>query len=114
MRIAVVSHGGVPNMERVYVRTQLSDHKGHFVRHQAADEMHVATEPVQLRHAYRTSPTPRLCQRSGKLWPTLKGVTAFACFDFDERADKVEAFSFRKAAQGFLLCLKPQPRAALL
>jgi hypothetical protein len=37
--------------------------------------------------------------------------SAFAGFDFNERADNLEVFSFRKAAQGFLLFFKPQARA---
>jgi hypothetical protein len=75
--------------------------------------MHVTTEAVQLRHAYRTTSASRLCQCGGKLGPTLKRVTAFACFDLYERADKLEALGFRKAAQGFLLGLKPQAGTAL-
>jgi hypothetical protein len=41
--------------ERVYVGAEFSDHEGHRVGHQTTDEMNVATEPIQLRHA------PRLC-----------------------------------------------------
>src|SRR6266550_1226501 len=30
------------------VRAQLSDPKGHLVSHQAADEMHIAAQPIKL------------------------------------------------------------------
>ncbi len=45
--------------ERINVSAEFIDHEGHFLSHQAADEMQVTTEPIQLRYAYRTSPTPR-------------------------------------------------------
>jgi hypothetical protein len=38
--------------ERINIGTEFSDHKGHLVSHQAADEMHIAAQTVQLRHAY--------------------------------------------------------------
>jgi hypothetical protein len=50
--------------ERINVSPKFSDHEGHLVSHQAADEMNVATEPVQLRYAYRAAPTSRFRQRS--------------------------------------------------
>ena len=38
--------------ERINVRAKLCDQEGHLVRHEPADEMNIAAEPVQLRDGY--------------------------------------------------------------
>ena len=38
--------------ERINIGAEFSDYEGHLVSHQAADEMNVATEPIQFRYAY--------------------------------------------------------------
>jgi hypothetical protein len=47
--------------ERVNVSAELSDHKGHLMAHKAADEVHVAAEPVQLGHGYVAPEFSRGC-----------------------------------------------------
>jgi hypothetical protein len=79
--------------ERVNVRAKLHDHERHAVRHQAANEMHIAAEAIQLSHGHRAPLTARLTQCGSKLWAPLDCVSALACLDFDEHAAQREALS---------------------
>ena len=45
--------------ERVNVRPKLGDQEGHLVSHEAADEMYVTAEAIQLRHCNVTPELPR-------------------------------------------------------
>jgi hypothetical protein len=47
--------------ERIDVWAKLSDEEGDLMGHEAADEMHIATEPIQLRYGYVTPLFPCGC-----------------------------------------------------
>jgi hypothetical protein len=77
--------------ERINVRTKLSHYEWHAVRHEPANEMHVAAQPVQFRYGHWAALTARLTERGSKLGPPLDGVRAFACFHFNEHAPDGQA-----------------------
>ena len=76
--------------------------------------MHVPTEAAQLGYTYRAAPAPRLCQSSGKLWPTLESVTALPGLDLHKYPDDLEAFRLSEAFQRLLMRLNTKPRFTLL
>ena len=57
--------------EGVNIRAQLGDQEGKPVGHEAAHEVDVAAEPIQLRHRHMTPELP--CGGKGglELWPAV-------------------------------------------
>ena len=73
--------------ERVRVRAQLRNDEGHTMAHQAADEMHVAGEPVELRHQHGAFRLPGVRERRRKLGTALKRVGTLASLNFGALAN---------------------------
>jgi hypothetical protein len=53
--------------EWVHVRPKLCYQERHAVRHEAGDEVNVAAQAVEFRHASAVA-AARFCERSGELW----------------------------------------------
>jgi hypothetical protein len=64
--------------ERVGVGAELGHDERHVVAHQAADEMNVAAQPIELGDDDWASRLPGLPERCGQLGPTIEGVGALA------------------------------------
>ena len=62
--------------EGVGVSAQLGDQKRHLLRHQPADKLHVAREPIEFRDGDRAGfpVTARLGERGGELRAALERV----------------------------------------
>jgi hypothetical protein len=73
--------------EGVGVGAELGYDEGNLVRHQAADEMHVARQTIQLRNNDRTLEAASISQGGGELRATIQRVGAFAGFDLDKLGD---------------------------
>jgi hypothetical protein len=84
------------------------------VRHEAGDEVNVAAQAVEFRRADSAATAARFCERSGELWATVEGVSAFACFDFHELADDLEPLRGRETRKSLALCLQAEARTPLL
>jgi len=78
--------------ERLDVGPEIGDQKRRLVRHEAADEMHVAREPVELGDGDRArlSVAAGASQCGGELRAAIKGVSAFARLDLGELADDLK------------------------
>ena len=100
--------------KRIGISAQLCDDERGLVAHQAADEIYVATEAIQLGNDDRSLVVfLRRLQCRCQLRPPIKGVGTFASFDLRKRLDHVEAFGFRKPCERRLLRFKPQAGLAL-
>lgn len=77
--------------ERIDVGTQLGDDELDALRHQAADEVNVAAEPVQLGDRDRALAMLGLSQRGSQLRAACKRVGTFAGLDLDELTGQLEA-----------------------
>jgi hypothetical protein len=73
------------------------------MRHQAADEVNVAAQPVQLGYRHRATLAAGLCQRSGELRAPLERIAALACFDLNEHTRKLKAFSLGETGERLAL-----------
>jgi hypothetical protein len=76
--------------------------------------VNVAAQAVEFCHADSAATTTRFCERSGELWATVEGVSAFACLDFHELTDDLEALRGRETRKGLALCLQAEARTPLL
>jgi len=99
--------------KRIRVSAQFCHDEGRLMGHQTADEMDVATQPIELGNYDRRLVLPGDLQRRGELRPTIEGVRSFAGFDFLEGLDQPIAFRLRKPSKRRLLRLEPQARSAL-
>ena len=88
---------------------KLSDHEGHAVSHQAADEVNVATEPVQLCDGHRAPLAPCFAQRSRKLRAPLEGVGALAGLNLNEDAASVKPSASAKRSRASFCASSPRP-----
>jgi len=88
--------------------------KGVFVSHQATDEMHVATETIQLGDDDWGFQFLCRLQRRGKLRSPVERVGTFSGFNFLERLDEVEPLGLREPDERGLLSFKAQTGFALL
>jgi len=100
--------------EWVNVRSKLSDQEWDLVGHEAADEVNVATQAVELGHRNVASELPSHSQCGLELWSSVERVRALAGLDLDELAGHRETFGLGELRQGLPLSLYTQPRAPLL
>ena len=82
--------------------------------HQAADEVNVAREPVELGDRHRASLPAAIGQSGGELRTPVEGVGALAGLDLDVFPADLETLGFGKASQRMPLGLYAQSRAPLL
>jgi hypothetical protein len=76
--------------------------------------VNVAAQAVEFRHADRAAAAVRFCERSGELWATVECVSAFACLDFHELTDDLEALRGPEMRKGLTLCLQAEAGTPLL
>jgi hypothetical protein len=98
---------------RIRISAQFCHDEGRLMGHQTADEMDVATEPVQLGHDDRRLVLLRFLERRRQLWPTIERIGALAGLNLFEGLDQVVAFGLREACQSRLLGLQTKTRFAL-
>jgi hypothetical protein len=72
------------------------------MRHQAADEMHVARKPIELRDGdgARPSVSAGLGEGGGQLRAALEGVRALASLDLDMLGDDLEPLGLGEPGDG--------------
>jgi hypothetical protein len=87
--------------ERVSVGAEFGDDEGDLVFHQAADEVHVAAQPIELRHDYRRLGPPGGLKCSGELGPA--SVVILARLNLHERLDDLKALRLGEAVNHGLL-----------
>ena len=105
-RALFLGQGGVDvQHERIAVDAELSDDERHPVRHQAADEVHVAGQPIELRHRDGALRFAGVGQRRGELRAPLEGIAALAGLDLQVFADQFQAFGCGKAGDDVALRL---------
>ena len=78
--------------EGVRVGAELRDDERNLVHHQAADEMHIAADPVEFG---RNDWAPRLSgsrQRGSEFRTTVERVVAFAGFNLEMLCNQSEPF----------------------
>ena len=95
--------------ERVGISAELGDNEGNPVRHQAADEMHVTGQAVELGNEDRTFRLTGLPERDSEFRPAVQRVSALPSLDLDMLGNEIESFHFREALDGGLLRLDPKP-----
>jgi hypothetical protein len=100
--------------ERVGVGTQLGDDERHLLRHQAAYEVHVTGQAIELGDDDRALGFSRSCERSGKFRAAVQRIGAFAGLDLDVLADEIDSFGLGKPLNGRSLCINAEPAFALL
>jgi hypothetical protein len=100
--------------EWVNVSAQLSDHERDTVRHQAADEMNVAAEPVQLGHGDMALEFFGSGESGLELGAAVKRISTVARLDLQELPGHFEALNLREARKGVALRFNPKTRASLL
>jgi hypothetical protein len=99
--------------EGVGVRAELGDDERNAVAHQAADEMNVATQPIELGYDHRAFRFPGLAERRGQLGSAIEGVGALTGFDLGVVADDLDALGLGEAGDRGALSLDPEPESAL-
>jgi len=99
--------------EWVHVRPKLCYQERHAVRHEAGDEVNVAAQAVEFRHADSAAAAARFCERSSELGATVEGVSAFACLDFHELTDDLESLRGPETRKGLTLCFQAEARTPL-
>lgn len=78
------SKGGIDmEHEGIDPQPQFSDDEGHTLGHQAADEMDVSRQSIQLADQNGRLMLPRHRHRSQQSGPTIHRIAALACLDFD-------------------------------
>ena len=102
--------------ERLDVRAQLGDEERRLVRHQAADEMHVTRQPIELGDGDGGGlPVAARCsERCGELRAAIEGVSALPRLDLDELGNDIEPLGLGEPGDGGALGVNPQARLALL
>ena len=73
------------------------------LRHEAADEVHIAAEAIQFSDSLVGSLLPRGSQCGPELPPAVERVRALACLDLYKLAGDLETFSFSKVTEGLPL-----------
>ena len=78
----LLRQGGVDvQHERVGVDAQLGDDERHALDHQAADEVHVAPQAVELGDDHRGLELAGVPERRGQLRPTIQRIVALSGLD---------------------------------
>jgi hypothetical protein len=80
-------------------------------RWQAANEVHVAAQPIQFAHNDRPTELTRYLDGGGELRATIERVRAFPRFVLFKRFGDLEAFCLGKSSDGVALSM--QTEAAL-
>jgi hypothetical protein len=96
--------------ERIDGRTEVGDHEGHALGHEAGNERHIPAEPVQFGDDDRAFALARVIERRDELRPPIKGVGALAGFHLDTLVDDNEVVGFGEAGNGFALRLDSEAR----
>jgi hypothetical protein len=84
----------------------------HLVGHQAGDEMHVATQTVELAHCDCGPVLAGGDNGGSELWSAIRRV-GLAGLHLDELGYHLAPFAGGKAGDGVVLCGKFQPALAL-
>ena len=87
------------------IGAQVSNHERHSMRHQSRDEMHVSTQPIELRDQDRTFRLTGLRQGGREFGPALKGICPLAGLDLDMLANEFDSFGFSEALDSRFLGL---------
>src|ERR1019366_6613314 len=98
--------------ERIRISAQLCNDERGFVRHQTADEMDVATEPVELGNDDGGLVLLCCLQCRGELRSAIERIGALASLDLIERLQQVVAFSLSEPGERLLLGLEAKARLA--
>ena len=67
--------------------------------HEAANEVYVTAEAVQLGDCYVALELLRGCESGLELRATVEGIRAFACLDFNELTGQLQALILRELMQ---------------
>ena len=91
--------------ERLDVRAEIGDQERRLVRHEAADEMHIAREPVELCYGdgARLPVAAGASQGGGELRAAVERVGALARLDLDMLGDDLEALGGGEPGDGSAL-----------
>jgi hypothetical protein len=76
--------------ERIGVGPKIGNDERNFVRHEAADETHVAGQAIQLCDKNRAFELPGLGECGGELRATIQRVRSLAGFHIDELGGDLE------------------------
>jgi hypothetical protein len=99
----LLGEGGIQvQQERLDVGAQLGDEERRLVRHQAADEMHVTRQPIELGNGDGggLSVTASCSERGGELWPAIESVSALPRLDLGELRDDLEPLGLGEPGDG--------------
>ncbi len=101
--------------ERLDVRAEIGDQERRLVRHEAADEMHVAREPVELCYGdgARLPVAAGASQGGGELRTAVERVGTLASLDLSELGGDLETLGLGEPGDGGPLSVNADPAAAL-
>jgi hypothetical protein len=109
----LLGHRGV-NVQHEWIGlgAEISDDEADFVLHQAADEVHVTAEPIELRDNNRRLGLASGFQRGTELRPLL--IVVLAGLNLGEGLDNLDAFLIGETPDQGLLRLQAEAGLALL
>ena len=87
---------------------------GSLVHHQAADEVHIAAQAVELRDDHRGLVLLGQLHRGGQLRPLLERIGAFAGLDLAEGLDQIVTLGLGEGGNRRLLGVEADAGLALL
>jgi hypothetical protein len=79
--------------ERISLTPEIRDDELDSLRHQPADEVHVAAQAVEFCHYHRCSVLAGRPECGGELRPAVDGVASLARLNFGERLCELEPLS---------------------
>ena len=89
--------------ERIILPAKFGDHEFNAFCHQAADEMDVAAEAIELCHDDRRFDFLCCLQGRGELRPAVERISPLSGLDLLERLNQVEALSLGEPGERRLL-----------
>ena len=95
--------------ERIGVGAEFGNDEGDLVRHQSADEVHVARQTIQLRNDHRALEAASISNSRGELGAAIQSIRSLAGFDLDIFGDNLEILGCGEPGERLALRLEPNP-----
>jgi hypothetical protein len=99
--------------EWIHIGTQFGDDERSLVHHQAADEVHIAAQAVELRYDHGSLVLLGQLHRCGQLRPLFQRIGAFAGLDLAEDLDQIVALGLGEGGNRRLLGVEADAGLAL-
>jgi hypothetical protein len=94
--------------ERVSIGSQLGNNEWHPLRHEAAYEMYVAAQAIELGNDHGALEATCGGECSSQFRTPIQRIAAFAGFYLDELAGQDQAFPRGEGRNRFALCFNPE------